>query len=199
MPRHTFLTLKPVTDPRCPFQRKSWKHLEPIIMPYTISLPPTASPSTQILKTRIHKYIADSGLPHLPDGLLQSLEAPITGEQLVSANLRPHYGNLQGRTVTDPILQESRANIISSIPCCLETHRISDTLPKRHTPCPHLPHSERGQRCHRMPKLQAHFATQHRPKKLFTKILASRITPELPGVIHYDQVGFISSREARDS
>lgn len=34
--------------------------------------------------------------------------------------------------------------------------------------------------------------------KLFTKKLASRLALELPSLIHYDQVGFIPTREVRD-
>lgn len=35
--------------------------------------------------------------------------------------------------------------------------------------------------------------------KIFTRILASRLAPEIPAVIHYDQVGFVSTREVKDS
>lgn len=35
--------------------------------------------------------------------------------------------------------------------------------------------------------------------KIFTKILASRLQPFLTQLVNLDQVGFISTREARDS
>lgn len=35
--------------------------------------------------------------------------------------------------------------------------------------------------------------------KIFTKILAPRLAPEMPSIINYDQVGFVQGREARDS
>lgn len=35
--------------------------------------------------------------------------------------------------------------------------------------------------------------------KLFTRVLASRVLQHMPKVIHYDQVGFIATRETRDS
>lgn len=35
--------------------------------------------------------------------------------------------------------------------------------------------------------------------KLFVKVLAKRLSPLLPGVIHRDQVGFVTGREARDN
>lgn len=35
--------------------------------------------------------------------------------------------------------------------------------------------------------------------KLFTKILANRLTQHVPNIIHLDQVGFVASHEARDN
>lgn len=43
------------------------------------------------------------------------------------------------------------------------------------------------------------FFTLNVDLKLFTRILASCLAPEIPAVVHYDQVGFIITREARDS
>lgn len=34
--------------------------------------------------------------------------------------------------------------------------------------------------------------------KLFSKILAERLAPHLQKLIHYDQIGFLQGREARD-
>lgn len=35
--------------------------------------------------------------------------------------------------------------------------------------------------------------------KIFTKIIANRLAPHLQELIHYDKVGFMQGREARDS
>uniref|UniRef100_A0A8C5LTC3 Reverse transcriptase domain-containing protein n=1 Tax=Leptobrachium leishanense TaxID=445787 RepID=A0A8C5LTC3_9ANUR len=155
------------------------------------------APSTPLLQTAIDDYIRAHLDKSLPPETRRLLEQPITETELTEAIKRTPVGKAPGpdglpllyyktlREILDPQWLMAFNSITDGDPLTAQTLMATVTLiPK--------------------PGKDTELCGNYRPisllnqdVKLFAKILATRLSPYIPQLIHTDQSGFIPGREGR--
>lgn len=144
----------------------------------------------------IDKYIADTPLPTIDPVVAQELENPFTAEELNQAIKDMAPGKSPGPD-----------GYTTNFYKTLKQHLVPFLLPAFNSTTP-FPTQTLEALITVIPKPgkdNAH-CTNFRPisllnldLKLYSKLIANRIQPLMPTIIHGDQVGFIQGRQARDN
>uniref|UniRef100_A0A8C5PG93 Reverse transcriptase domain-containing protein n=1 Tax=Leptobrachium leishanense TaxID=445787 RepID=A0A8C5PG93_9ANUR len=175
----------------------------PTIRSYFATLYDLPTPETDAGRTlhsqKIHAYLSQHVTRQLTPETALLLDAPLTTEELSDAVKSSKTGKCPGPDGLPLQYYKRFAKILyprflvafnailegHTIPSQTQTANIS-LIPKE---------GKDAERC-----------DSYRPisllncdLKLYAKILATRLTPYVPGLIHQDQVGFVAGREARDN
>lgn len=151
------------------------------------------------MRQLIDGYLQSSNLTRLSDSILQELEAPITEEEVRIALKETHSGKApdpDGLTAPynkalESVLVLQFVSAFNSIDGMSGFGR--DTLRVQITVIPKAGKDPAECQSYRPISLL------NMDLKLFTSVLAFRLEPEFPSVVHYYQVGFVATREVRDS
>ncbi|KAM4034518.1 uncharacterized protein ACNLHF_021156 [Anomaloglossus baeobatrachus] len=158
------------------------------------------SKSSLTLKRKIVDYIKEAKMPHLEDSEIAALELPITNHELWDAIASSKTGKAPGPDGLPLVYYKKLKELLT--PHLLRTfnsraqrdsNTSSDSLRAHITVIPKV--GKDPTQC-----------ASYRPisllnvdMKRFAKILATRLAPLLPRIIHPDQAGFMAGREARDN
>lgn len=164
---------------------------------YNLRDPAFLSPDESLL-SKIQDYLTSSQMPSLDTDAIHSLNAPISQREITSvvtalpANKSPGpdgFSYLYYKTYMDSLTpyMESLYNDF------LSGKRIPDSFLHSHVVVFPKPGKDELLCSNYGP-----IALLNSDYKIFTKILANRLAPHLPSVIHADQVGFILNRQASD-
>lgn len=155
--------------------------------------PPLTTAETQAL------YIEQTALPTLDGETIEDLEAPISEDEVARAITSTPSGKSPGPDGFTPKFYKQFATLLTPF-----LTKVFNSISERSVFPPQT--LEAHITLIPKPDKDLNVCANYRPisligvdLKVYAKILANRLQPLLPRLIHLDQVGFVSGREARDN
>lgn len=163
-------------------------------------LPSTVSGLTDTQQTdRIAQYLTEAQCPQLAASISKQLDVPISLLEIKTVIKDLPNGKSPGPDGYTNAYYKKYSEVLTEPMCAYFTALASGTVMPKEALMAHITVLPKEGKDHSMPGSYRPISLLNTDIKILAKILANRLKPILPSLIHPDQTGFIMGREARDN
>lgn len=159
-------------------------------------LPGSAEPQRT---NRILQYLTKAHSPQLAASVGEQLDAPISISEIEAVIKDLPNGKSPGPDGYTNAYYKKYSEVLSKPMCAYFTSLASGTAMPSEALIAHITVLLKEGKDHTIPENYRSISLLNTDVKILAKILAKRLKPLLPTVVHPDQMGFIMGREARDN